>query len=314
MLLLLANPIGIHFGIVTSVFRRHNDPEFHLPMSHCVNSVLKQTFKNWTLIVIGDGMDESDFHKVKNKLKAILPHNKFIFKNIDKSLREENLLKGQNLFSCTIWCFAGVSAANKGLDIANNMSFITHYARLDDDDMWKPNHLETLVKGYQLNTQIGFVHTRATFSNDPNRFYPSIDANNNNNEYSFQPPIPSLLIHSTASWSLQIPQLRSLRYRQPAEQHVANRSNSSRAICCRDGLACGLIPCQPGNVMAADADMWNQINSLSLDDKLFTSVFMHEVTLVYLHQDNKTTLINKLNNNNNNNNNNGVATRRNITQ
>ena len=285
---------NIHFAIISSVFRRNSDPEFLLPLNRSIASILKQNFKNWTLILIGDGLILSDYDKMNNKLKSVIPVNKLIFQNLDIAKREENELKGQNFYNCTLWCFAGTNALNEGLNIASKLLHVTHIARLDDDDYWYPNHLEIMIQAFQLKSNIGFVYSQTHTYTDLKFLQPQIEKPYSaKHEFSFHPPVPSKVIHSAVAWSAKIPELRSLRYRHPYEQYLSTRT--SRKICCHFPYQWPhLKQCSPGIVMAVDADMWERINTLVVEEKRFRSVFVHKVTVIYLFDKEKGLLIKKL--------------------
>ena len=275
-----------------STFARANDPEFHLLQRNSLASILNQSYKNWTLILIGDGLSQADYNKTHHMLKSSFPMNKWLYHNQDASKREENVLKHQNLYGCTIWCFAGSHALNEGLSIAYSLPYITHIARLDDDDYWKPNHLKVLAEAFQIDENVGFVFSQAHLYNrdyeqpnienfrliqkyeyhDTDLIHPLIF------EFMYWAPLPATLIHSTIAWNVQISQLRQLRYRLPEEQAKSNRT--SRNICC---LQPDLIfqKCINGVVMPVDADLFERINRLVVEDQYFKSIFIHLETVYY---------------------------------
>lgn len=278
---------AIHFAIILPFYRRSIDPEFLLLFHRSIIPIKKQTFQNWTLILVGDGLDHRDYDKVNKKIKSILPQDKVVFLNINESRKEVNVLQGQDLYHCTVWCFAGANAFNEGLDFAaNNLSFVSHIAVAMDDDSWKDVHLEYLVNAYNIDKNVGFVNTRAFFHNNHGHLFPSdseINYSNGQseevnlrNDFGYRAPVPSLQGFPSSSWSFLIPELRVLRLRLPAEQHLSKRT--SRAICC-DGGGCGLMQCRTGLVMADDADLWERVNSLIIDEKKFKGIFVNHVTL-----------------------------------
>ena len=282
----------INFAIIVPFARRSNDPEFLLLIHQCVYSVKRQSFQNWTLVLVGDGLIAADFEKVNKKLKSIIPQDKLISLNMNESKKEENVLKGLDLskFNCNLWCFGGSNALNEGLDyVARNLSFITHVAITCDDDKWKETHLEYLANAYNIDRSVGFANSRVIFSDDHSHFFPGLNEEERKSHFSYRAPVASRQHISSTSWSFLIPELRVLRFRGPLEQFASKRSNSS--ICC-DGGFCGLIPCRTGLVMANDADMWERINRLIVDEK-FKSIIVHHITVEVL-SNNKEPLLNKL--------------------
>lgn len=95
-----------------------------------IPSVLNQTYQNFEVIVVGDHCDDET--------------EKLIKKINDKRIKFYNL--PQRTFypedKYKKWLVVGGAAANKAIEMAKG----DWIATLDDDDEFRPNHLETLVK------------------------------------------------------------------------------------------------------------------------------------------------------------------------
>jgi len=106
-----------------------------------IPSVLKQTYQNFELIIVGDCCTDNT--------EAIIKEFK------DPRIRWENLKQRGNYPPKGIarWYVAGIVPMNRGYDLATG-SWI---ADLDDDDEFLPNHLEDLLKCGTEN-QAGFVY------------------------------------------------------------------------------------------------------------------------------------------------------------
>ena len=216
--------------------------------------------------------------------------------------------RDQDLYGCSIWCFAGSHALNEGLNIAYSLPYITHIARLDDDDYWKPNHLEVLAEAFQIDKIVGFAYSQAQLYNmdhkQPNlEIFPQVPIYEYHNydlppdqsllfKFMYLAPFPATLIHSSIAWDVQITQLRQLRYRLPEEQVKSNRT--SRNICYYF-LQPKLIfqKCINGLVMPVDADLYEQVNGLIVEGQYFESVFIHLETVYYFTAEERSRLLNE---------------------
>ena len=109
-----------------------------------LNSVLEQSFKNYEIIIIFDGGDETDL-KFINK---IIKNKKFIKLIINK----KNIGAG---FS-----------RNKGINIAKGK----YIAFLDCDDLWKKNKLEKQIRFMKKNNS-KFCHTNYYLIDENSKSY-----------------------------------------------------------------------------------------------------------------------------------------------
>jgi hypothetical protein len=69
----LYNATGIHFAGVMSVFARPDDSQFKLPQMTSLAGLAAQTYTNWTLILVGDGLITVEIAKVFQALKQYDP-------------------------------------------------------------------------------------------------------------------------------------------------------------------------------------------------------------------------------------------------
>ena len=107
----------MHFDLVSIITPSYNSAIF---ITETIQSVLKQTYTNWELIIVDDAS--------KDNTCAIV--NEFIKKDV----RIHFIKLGQN-------SGAGV-ARNKAIEHAKG----TYITFLDADDLWKPHKLETQLK------------------------------------------------------------------------------------------------------------------------------------------------------------------------
>jgi glycosyltransferase involved in cell wall biosynthesis len=151
----------------------YNYAEF---IGECIESVFRQTFHDFEILVIDDGSTDHTQKVLKafddSRLRLVMTHNR------------------------------GVSAArNTGLDLAQG-KFI---AFLDADDRWLPHKLEVQVAALLANPEVGFIFTNfIRFDSDGNYF---------SDQFSFAPEINSLLcsrISGTEAYVIDEESLSSL--------------------------------------------------------------------------------------------------------
>ena len=221
----------IEFAIKIATFYRDDHSTFD-KISRTIQSVKNQTYKNWKIILIGDGYEQKEFEKIK----SLIPKEKLISDNLDKRYEKDVLgLSGNDL-----WCCGGVEATNLGIELCKSNK-ISYYCSLDDDDVWLPFHLEMLNIGFTCFPESVFVYTNSLYTdrNNITRLFPPQQVLSFL-QYDNLPPRAENLIHSTVSWRLdKIP----LKYRNVLEQN---------------------------RIFPADADMWQRINSHCSQNNLKT--------------------------------------------
>ena len=110
-------------------------------MSRAISSVLKQTYKNFELIIISDGSTD----ETKAKVEAINDPRIRFFEISRQGYRYPNK-------AIYHWFSGPVIAANYALDKCLG-SWI---ARIDDDDVWTPDHLQVLLN-HAIENQLEFI-------------------------------------------------------------------------------------------------------------------------------------------------------------
>ena len=131
------SPREKHDGLVSIIIPTYN--RSNLLASRSVPSVLRQTYQNFEIIVVGDHCTDD----TETKLRAFHdPRIKLI--NLSK---RGNYPKDPYLR----WLVAGTAPVNVGLKIASG-DWIAH---LDDDDEFSPDHIESLLNyalrnGYEV--------------------------------------------------------------------------------------------------------------------------------------------------------------------
>jgi len=224
--------MNMTFYVCITTYQRENGLTPN-KIARAINSVINQTYKNWKIVISGDGYrNEAEF----NNILSLVPREKLLFSNLNEQY-EKNIL---NLSGQALWCSGGAKATNIGIDIiaADGGSIRCH---LDDDDEWLSYHLEMLNIAYTTYSESVFVYTNSFYRDRGGhvRLFPE-DNVPKLMQYNNLPPRPEQLIHSSVSWDInKIP----LKYRNVIEQ---------------------------GRVFPGDADMWERINKYCIDNNLKT--------------------------------------------
>ena len=100
-----------------------------------IKSVLKQSYKNFEYIIVGDGCTDN----TKNIIKKI-NDKRIRFVNIPRKIKYKNNIEN-------IWFSGPVRASNYALKLVKG----EYIARIDDDDCWTKNHLESSIKFLKKN-------------------------------------------------------------------------------------------------------------------------------------------------------------------
>ncbi len=214
-------------------------------------------------MLVADGINERDVSCLRRAVReAGISDDRVIFFNFHKAETEPYEL-------------AGSAAMNAGLDIIEELPQITHVARLDDDDIWFPEHLKTLVDVYQRNSKVGFVYGSAVGFHDSNKIIPELKENIRV-PFRFLPH-PCTFSHSAASWRLAH---WNPRYRTLKEQALFRVSTT----------CCIALPCY------ADADLWAML-MLEVQTGKFDSWLIPKPTTRITGQKTKKRLLEKINEN-----------------
>ena len=146
-----------HFVILICTYYRANGSTINF-LKRSIDSVLKQQYKNWTLLIVGDNytnLDELSLLIEETKQKTT---NNIVFFN-NTIVERDTILP--TISKKRLWCCAGANSSNMGLTFARNHK-IKYYARMDDDDYWKSNHLKLIAHVYIKHPNCVFVNTKST--------------------------------------------------------------------------------------------------------------------------------------------------------
>ena len=142
------------FAVIIATYQRkkNNTAEYIKRVSDFLNN---QTYKNFKIFLIGDKYKNSEEFE---GFKKLFNNDIFIFNN-DKCYRNDVFKINENK-----WCSGGLLARWKGIKQANDENF-NYYLHLDDDDIWKKNHIENINKNVTLFPKIDFLIIKSNYKN-----------------------------------------------------------------------------------------------------------------------------------------------------
>jgi len=168
-------------GITIPVFRR---PEGTGEAKRAIQSVLDQTDADWRIYLIGDRFEPlSEF----DELCQMIPESKLRAVNLPFATERDTNPSPERLWQC-----GGQNAANTALrmQIEDSVRITT---RLDDDDVWRPRHLELIRAKHNEHSDLMFVCGRCQ---DLKRIEPNVG-----NKRLLDLKVDSVS-HCSASWRL----------------------------------------------------------------------------------------------------------------
>jgi len=140
-------------AIIIATYER---PDKRTPfyLERTLSSIDRQIFRDYEVYLIGDA------YRNDVELKTIVKrHIGIRCINLEHSVERERY----GLNNMKIWCSGGVTAVNKGIEmaLADGYEYICHQAH---DDWWEPNHLSVINKMVEEKNPI-FCCTLSTYFN-----------------------------------------------------------------------------------------------------------------------------------------------------
>ena len=152
----LNEPIAIYvptFNIADNNRGRGKHIEWKKMLGDMIDSLKNQTYKNWKLFIVGDNFEPED--DLKDFLKDKLKPSQYVFWNApepyERGKVDPSVLRNSG----------GAGANNKAIDMARKEGY-EFFAHIDHDDVWKPEHLESMMKAFQQDNDIAFGYHRAS--------------------------------------------------------------------------------------------------------------------------------------------------------
>jgi glycosyltransferase involved in cell wall biosynthesis len=141
----------MRIAVVIATYQRP-DGKSAMYLDRTIESIDKQSFRDYHVYVVGDAYaDEALLMSIVGK------HPNTTCFNLDVSPERERYGFG----NMKIWCAGGVTASNKGVELAlaDGYEYICHQAH---DDLWEANHLDTINKVIESKSPL-FCCTLSTY-------------------------------------------------------------------------------------------------------------------------------------------------------
>jgi hypothetical protein len=185
-----------HFIILICTYYRENGSTIDF-LKRSIDSVLAQQYKNWTLLIVGDNYtDLDDLSQLIETKKQETTNNIVFFNNL--IVERDTILP--TISKTRLWYCAGANSSNMGLTFARKHEF-KYYARIDDDDYWKSNHLKVMAHVYKRHPNCVFVNTKSTHPDF--NIIPNIDAPVSHVKWNPRTKVPRIA-HSSLSFRCDV--------------------------------------------------------------------------------------------------------------
>jgi hypothetical protein len=188
-------------AIVIPTYKK-SDGSSKFYLTRALESIKKQSFKDYKVFLIGDKYDDNE---ELNQISKIIDNEKIIVNNLSYAYERDKYINNPDV----LWTCGGVNAVNIGISMALNEGF-EYIAHLDHDDYWYDNHLYEINNVITNKQNVGFVYTLSKFINDT--ILPRLE---NNGEIVYSLPKHSNLVHS--STCINFKKLKA-RYRNMFEE------------------------------------------------------------------------------------------------
>lgn len=185
--------VDIKFAIVMATFCRSNGKSLSY-LKRSIESVISQTYKNWDLIIVADK------YEPREELENIIDYYKKLCNNNIIYIYNDIVERDYITDKIKLWCCAGASSMNIGLDYARANNY-TYYCHLDDDDFWTNYHLEKLAYAYEKYNNCIFANTQSTYCGS---YLPKNEENITTIYPNNRLPLAQNTIHSSFSFRLDI--------------------------------------------------------------------------------------------------------------
>ncbi len=208
-----------HFCLISTVYNDARDPLFLVPRITAFKSLAQQRHSSWTLFLGGDGLKPSTIGALFVSVAAAnVSMERVVFRNMDYKRREARLFA--NLPPDHLYRIATVNVNSMVLGMIESTTYCTNVAHWDADDVYLPNHLETLADAYVRFPTAAFVYTSFRKNNDATSTWPMYATPAQRTLYlnNYRPTV-SDCPHPTWSWKLAL--LRGMRLRSYDQMALA---------------------------------------------------------------------------------------------
>lgn len=194
------------FVVCVATYERKDHSSAH-KLKKFFTNLREQQFSDWTVIVVGDKYENV---KEFDSFSQMFSDDEAYFVNLPVACERDDPVIQRN--SRQLWCSGGCTAFNYALMLCSKFANSSIYVHADDDDVWKPNHLQALAEVYD-KTNASFVWTQGVHTNGktlPDTEYCQSKCLGKECGFLQLYPTSGQTLHSTVSWKISdIP----LRYR-----------------------------------------------------------------------------------------------------
>ena len=277
-----------HFAVTMCLFPRRLDPFYHLAEMSSILSLAQQDYPHWTLVVGGDGLDNRQLSLVRDMLnRSDIPNDRWLLVNTLRSMSERQSDFGFIKEPKLLWFNGGTGCSNHVHEyVARELPHCTHIAHIDDDDLWKENHLSLHARAYMDVPDTGYAFSMALCYpkglKPPLKWLSHFPLWANNTAYRVFPPLPCYMIPTIVTWRVGHPGVSKVKGHLYHDQYHWARQNVSekwdryspfqRCPYYQEGLVI--------NMMAGDMDYFDRLTDEFLAGNL-VSVSIANVTATH---------------------------------
>lgn len=146
-----------NFAVVMSTYVRP-DGQTEIHLEKALNSLLKQTHKDWKIFLIGDKFEDE---KLFQKMISKIPEGKIKAVNRPFAPERDKYPPGSH----KLWCSGGLSGVNYGIELALEEGY-EYVCVLDHDDFWHEDHLKHFNTILEKNEDLVILAARSFYGNN----------------------------------------------------------------------------------------------------------------------------------------------------
>ena len=185
------------FAVIIATYKRA-DGSSYSNLKRVSQFLKNQTYQNFKIFLVGDHYtDEREF----NEIVKFFPENKIYNHNNSYSYRKNYFNIAYNR-----WTNGGALARLVGIKKAIEENF-NYYLHLDDDDVWKNNHIEIINDTILKFPQVDFMVNKAIYKNItlPREFH-----NKNNIKIAYNNFLVKMRNSVHSSWTVNLKTLGNI--------------------------------------------------------------------------------------------------------
>ena len=147
-------------GITIHTYQRADGQTPKL-LTRAIQSIVNQSYQNFKIFIVGDKYEDNE--EFENIIRFFGIGDKLVYENLSFAHERDKYLGVNNV---ALWNCGGANALNHANNLAKSHG-ITKVCHLDHDDVWLPNHLESIYKAILEKENPAFIHTLSQYLNNP---------------------------------------------------------------------------------------------------------------------------------------------------